>query len=124
MTQKEIVCIGCPLGCLVKLKLDSTGNAESLSGNQCKKGQEYALAEFQHPIRVLTTTVLTEGARQHLLAVRTDRPVSKEKLKEIMRATTRIRVKPPVKAGQEIVHDVLGTGANLISTGNLNDQQL
>jgi CxxC motif-containing protein len=119
MIQREIICTGCPLGCLVKLALDSDGKVESVSGNQCKKGEEYALAEFQHPLRVLTATVLTEGSQRRLLPVRTDKPVSKGKLKEIMRATAHIRVKPPVKIGQDIVHDIAGTGANLIATGSV-----
>jgi len=36
-----------------------------------------------------------------------------------MRAISRIRVNPPVKVGQEIAHNILGTGANLISTGKI-----
>ncbi|MDD5702869.1 MAG: DUF1667 domain-containing protein [Dehalococcoidales bacterium] len=119
MTQQEIVCIGCPLGCIVKINLESNGSISSFTGNQCKKGQEYAVAEFQNPARVLTATVLTEGGRRGLLPVKTDKAVSKEKLKAIMKVTAQIRVKPPVKMGQEIAHNVLGTGANLISTGRL-----
>jgi CxxC motif-containing protein len=116
MTHKEIVCIGCPLGCLVKINLEANGSISSFTGNQCQKGQEYAAAEFQHPVRVLTATVLTEGSQRRLLAVRTDKPVSKEKLKEIMRLTAHIRVKPPVKVGQKITSNIAGTGANLKST--------
>jgi CxxC motif-containing protein len=101
------------------LTVSPEGKIDKVSGNQCKKGREYALAEFQHPLRVLTATVLTEGSRRHLLAVRTDKAIPKEQLQKIMRATANLKVKPPVKAGQEIVHDILGTGANLISTGTL-----
>jgi CxxC motif-containing protein len=119
MAQREIVCIGCPLGCLVKLKLGPENNVLNMSGYQCKKGKEYALAEFQHPLRVLTTTVFIEGSRRSLLPVRTDKPVPREKLKDIMRITAQLRVKPPVAIGQGIVHDILGTGANLISTGRI-----
>ena len=119
MIQREIVCIGCPLGCLVNLKIAQNGKVESLAGNQCKKGHDYALVEFQNPERVLTATVLTDVSHRRLLSVRTDKPVSKDNLKEIMRATACIRVKPPVRVGQEIAHNILGTGANLISTGKL-----
>jgi CxxC motif-containing protein len=119
MTYKEIVCIGCPLGCVVNINLESNGSISSFTGNQCKKGQEYAVAEIQNPVRVLTATVLTEGGHRDLLPVRTDKAVSKEKLNAIMKVTAQIRIKPPVKMGQEIAHNVLGTGANLISTGSL-----
>ena len=120
MTQREVICIGCPLSCRVRLTVSPDGKIDKVSGNQCKKGQEYALAEFQHPLRVLTATVITQGSRRPLLAVRTDKAVPKEQLQEMMRATANLRVKPPIKAGQEIIHNILGTGANLIATSSLN----
>jgi CxxC motif-containing protein len=118
MPQQEITCIGCPLGCRVTLRVGPDGDIENLNGNQCKEGKKYVTAEFQYPVRVFTATVLTEGSGR-LLSVRTDKPVSKSQLKELMRAIDKIRVKPPVKIGQEVVHDILGTGANLVSTGTL-----
>jgi CxxC motif-containing protein len=119
VTLREIICIGCPLGCHVMLTLGQDGGITNVSGNQCKEGRKLAIAELQHPERVLTTSVLTEDSRRRLLPVRTDRPVPRHRLPEIIRATANIRVKPPVKVGQEIAHDILGTGANLISTGTL-----
>jgi CxxC motif-containing protein len=119
MPQAEIICIGCPLGCCVTLTVSPEGTIEKLTGNQCKEGTKYVTAEFQNPVRVFTATVLTDGGSRRLLPVRTDKPVSRSQLKELMRAVARIRVKPPVKMGQEIVHDILGTGANLVATGAL-----
>ena len=92
MIQREIICIGCPLGCHVMLTIDSDCNVESARGNQCKEGLKHAKAELQHPVRVLTATVLTEGSERRLLPVRTDKAVSKEKLNEIMQAIKKIKV--------------------------------
>ena len=118
MPHAEITCTGCPLGCRVTLTVSPDGNIESLTGNQCKEGTKYVTAEFQNPVRVFTATVLTEGVSR-LLSVRTDKPVPKSRLRELMCAIAKVRVKPPVRMGQEIVHDILGTGANLVSTGTL-----
>jgi CxxC motif-containing protein len=118
MPQAEITCTGCPLGCRVMLEVSPEGNIESLTGNQCKEGTKYVTAEFQNPVRVFTATVLTEGGGR-ILPVRTDKPVPKNQLKELMRSIAKVRVKPPIRMGQEIVHDILGTGANLVSTGTL-----
>jgi CxxC motif-containing protein len=118
MPQAEITCTGCPLGCRVTLKVGPEGTIENLTGNQCKEGKKYVAAEFQNPVRVFTATVLTEGGGR-LLPVRTDKPVPKSRLKELMRSIAKVRVKPPVKPGQEIVYDILGIGANLVSTGTL-----
>jgi CxxC motif-containing protein len=119
VSQKEIICIGCPMGCHVMLTIDSGENITGLSGNQCKEGRRHAMAEWQHPERVLTATVLTEGSSRQLLPVRTDRPVPKDQQKQIMRATAQIKVKPPVKVGQVIMANILSTGTNLIATGSL-----
>jgi CxxC motif-containing protein len=119
MPQPEIICVGCPLGCRVTFMVGPDFHIKNMVGNRCREGVKYASAEFQNPVRIFTATVLTEGSSRRLLPVKTDRPVTKTLLKELMRVTARIRIKPPVEAGQEIVHDILGTGANLIATGTL-----
>ena len=119
MTQGETICIRCPLGCRVTSTIGPDGSVQNVKGNQCKGGKTHAIAEIRHPVRVLTTTVLVEGGSRCLLPARTDKPVSRDRHREIMRATSHIRVRPPVKVGQEIAHDILGTGANLISTSTV-----
>jgi CxxC motif-containing protein len=118
MAKHEITCIGCPLGCHVILSISPSASVEKVSGHSCKEGKKYSIAEFQNPVRFFTTTLLPESGGR-LLPVRTDKPVPKSRLKELMRVTAKIKVKPPVRAGQEIVHNILGTGANLISTADL-----
>jgi CxxC motif-containing protein len=118
MLEKKVVCVGCPLGCNVTLKVRSDGDIESVAGNQCKEGKKYAILEFQLPLRVFTSTVLTESDIG-VLPVRTDKPVPKTKIVELMQAVADIRIKPPIGIGQVIVHDILKTGANLIATNNL-----
>jgi len=121
MSQAEIICVGCPLGCRVTLKVSPDFQIEKIAGNRCKEGKKYVAAEFRSPVRIFTSTVLTEGS-QRVLPVKTDRPVHKSQLKALAYAVARIKIKPPVVMGQEIVHDVLGTGANLVSTGTLKDR--
>jgi CxxC motif-containing protein len=118
MAEQTIICIGCPLGCNVTLKIDIKGEIEALTGNQCKEGREYVVAEFRAPVRVFTATVLTEtGGR--LLAVRTDKPVHKDQLKELMGAVAKLRMVSPVKAGQVLVPNILGTGADLVVSNSI-----
>ena len=119
MTQPEIICVGCPLGCRVTLTVSPDFHIEHMVGNRCREGKIYAAAEFQNPVRIFTATVLAKGSNRHLVPVKTDRPVPKTLLKELMRAVAHISLEPPVEMGQEIVHDILGTGANLVATGTL-----
>lgn len=116
--EQQIICIGCPLGCTVALKIDEQGNIETLTGNQCPEGRMYVVAEFQAPMRIFTATALT-GKEMGLLPVRTDKPVHKGQLRELMRVTAKLRVAPPIEAGQILVHNILGTGANLITSGSI-----
>ena len=118
MPEQEIICTGCPLGCRVTLEFGDNGDMKSLTGNQCKEGKEYVTAEFKSPVRIFTATVLVKGGGR-LLTVRTDKPVPKNALKELMFAIARVRVEQPIKAGQVIIPNVLGTGANVIATGSI-----
>ncbi|MBN2061184.1 MAG: DUF1667 domain-containing protein [Deltaproteobacteria bacterium] len=119
MPKNEITCIVCPLGCRIELDVGPDSHIERINGHQCKKGKEYAVMEFENPSRVLTTTLTAEGSKIRLLPVRTDMPVSRHLLRDIVKSIKEIKVTPPIRPGHIIIRDVLGTGANLISTGNL-----
>ena len=119
MTRQEIICIGCPMGCRVRLIISTDSQIENMTGNRCPEGKKYVTAEFCNPVRVFTSTIMGEGSRP--LPVRTDRPVPRDRLKELAIFVARLKVKPPVEIGQIIISDVLGTGVDLVSTGTLND---
>lgn len=117
--KHEIICIRCPLGCRAELSLDDKGNVLDVVNAQCKEGEEYAIAEYTSPVRVLTATVLTESSAKKLLPVKTSKPIHKTRLMDCMYYISKIRVGPPVKAGQVIVSNILNLGADLISAAEL-----
>jgi len=114
----EITCIVCPWGCQIKLKVKE-GEIRNMEGNKCRRGVEYVRQEFYNPQRVLTTTVKLKGSRFPLLPVRTNKPIPKKMLRKCMRYLANIEVRAVVKLGEVIVPNILGTGANIISTRNL-----
>jgi len=117
--ENEIICIICPLACRVTVNIDEEGTILGATNYLCKEGENYAIAEYKFPGRILTTTILTEDSSCKLLPVRTSGPVPKERLKEMMYFLSRIKVKPPVKMGQVILPNVLNTGVDLVSTDDL-----
>jgi CxxC motif-containing protein len=117
--ETELICIMCPLACHVMVTVDDAGNILNVANHQCKEGKEYAVAEYRFPARVLTTTILTAGASRHLLPVRSSKPIPKIRLMEVMYSLNKIRIKPPVKIGQVIVHNIAGTGVDMVSTDEL-----
>jgi CxxC motif-containing protein len=118
-TEEKIICVGCPLGCEVTLVVDDGGEVTGVSGNKCKQGREYAIKEYSNPVRVLTATVLAEGSSQPLLPVRTDKPILTTRLREAMRVLAKVRAKPPLRAGDVVVRNLLDTGADVVATSSL-----
>lgn len=115
---ETIICIGCPLGCRVTVTQDKKGKIASIKGAECKQGEKYVLKEFENPVRTLTATVRTGDESYPLLPVRTSSPVPKKLLTDIMLQTAKAGVKPPVKAGDVILKNVLNTGSDLIATSD------
>lgn len=115
METRTITCIECPLGC--RLSVDVEGcRVVKVSGNKCPKGEVYAAAEIEHPVRILTSTVIAEGLPLRTVPVRTDRPVPKEKIFDIMEEIKRFRLRKKVKVGEMLLENMLGLGVNLIAT--------
>ena len=107
--RAEIVCILCPKGC--HLKVDPARDY-AVSGNSCERGGRYGKAELSAPQRVITSTVRISGAELARLPVKTDRPIPKEKIFAAMETLKGIEIHAPVQAGDAVVKDVCGTGAN------------
>ena len=47
MEVRELICIGCPLGCPLTVKMD--GDQIEVTGNTCKRGDDYARKEVLSP---------------------------------------------------------------------------
>ena len=118
-TEKKIICITCPQGCLITVKGDAEKKTiESVEGFTCKRGKTYAENEFIHPLRILTSSVKVAGADAPLVPVRTRTAIPKELLFKGMEEIRKLEIKGPVKCGDVIVPDFLGTGVDLIASGN------
>lgn len=113
--MKEIICITCPRGC--HLQVDETTLA--VSGNSCPRGETYGRNELQHPVRVLTSTVRLTGAAIPRLPVKTDRPLPKELLRDCMALLDGITAVSPVRTGQVLAENILGTEVNIVATRSL-----
>ncbi|MGN1350702.1 MAG: DUF1667 domain-containing protein [Anaerovoracaceae bacterium] len=122
--RRSLFCIRCPKGCLIKVTdrgaAGAAGNASGLqiSGNKCPNGSDYALQEIFSPRRVVTSTVLV--ADGSLLPVKTSGPVPRDRMADVIEACRRVRLDAgKIAVGQVIIADVCGTGADLISTGEV-----
>lgn len=120
METKNLTCINCPLGCQVEVKLDG-GKVVEVTGNTCKKGEEYAIKEVTNPTRIITSSVIVEGGTgtKSQVSVKTERDIPKDKIFDVMAALAGVSVKAPVKIGDVVLENVAGTGVNIVATRNI-----
>jgi CxxC motif-containing protein len=110
------LCIGCPLGCRLEVEDDEAGTIVEVRGHSCRKGKTFAEREHHDPRRMVTTTVSVNGGRWARLPVHTTTDVPKEMVADVVRQLRSVEVAAPVERGQLIATDVLGTGADVISS--------
>ena len=118
-TIKVIRCIVCPTGCEIKVK-KVPGKKVTFEGYTCERGLEYAQQEFYEPKRILTTTVRVDKGINPLIPVRTDKPILKDKLKDVLREVAKLKVKAPIKMGDILIKNVLNLDADVIASRDLN----
>lgn len=114
---KTITCICCPKGCLVTL--DTENPEETAKGFSCPQGKEYAIGELTHPMRTISSTVEIKGGLHPRIPVKTNGNIPKEKIFEVMDEINKISVESPVKYGDILLEDVLGTGVNIVACRNM-----
>jgi CxxC motif-containing protein len=123
MVEEKIICIGCPLGCRTTLRINKQHQVVEITGYKCKEGRQYVMEEYRNPVRIFTTTVLTEKNSRPLLPVRTNRPILKSRLKEATLTLVRVKAKPPVTVGQVILPNLLDSGVDVVATDDLLEQE-
>jgi CxxC motif-containing protein len=112
----ELICIVCPKGC--RLKVDEKKDFR-VTGNSCKRGEDYGRAELKNPTRVLTSTVRIRNAAHARCPVKTSAPIPKKLIHEAMLALDPVSLNSPVKAGQVVVSNICGTDIDFVTTRDI-----
>ena len=113
--KRELTCIVCPKGCQLVVELEGK-EIISISGHTCKRGEEYAKTECTAPMRTITSTAAISGGG--VVPVKTDRAIPKELMFECMKQINEARVSPDAPIGTVVIENLLGTGANVVTTRN------
>ena len=118
-----LTCIICPMGCSmeVEVETDADGHKKVLSvkDNGCKRGEQYAAKELQNPTRTLTSTITVNGGVLPVVPVKTAGEVPKNMILQCMEVVRRAGCKAPVKRGDILLYDLLGTGINVIACADV-----
>lgn len=118
MEKKSLICIGCPMGCVLSVTLEN-GEVTEVTGNTCKRGDIYARKEVTNPTRIVTSTVKVSGGTLAMVSVKTKTDIPKGKIFDCVRALKTVCVKAPVHIGDVILKNVADTGVDIIATKNV-----
>lgn len=115
MEQRNLICIGCPMGCPVTVTLEH-GAVIKVEGNTCKRGDVYARKEVTHPTRIVTSTVRVTGGSAPVVSVKTAGDIPKEMIFPAMEALKGVVLSAPVTIGDVALRNVCGTGVDVVVT--------
>ena len=110
----RLTCIICPLGCSIEVNVENDKIVD-VSGHGCPRGIKFAETEVYNPQRMLTTIMMLDGGEYPFLPVISQEEVPKEKLRDCLSLLKKNKVKAPIKMGDIIEENILGTGVNIIA---------
>ncbi|MGN0542746.1 MAG: DUF1667 domain-containing protein [Acutalibacteraceae bacterium] len=116
--QKNIICVACPMGCGITVELADNGDIISVTGNTCKRGDAYARTECVNPVRSLATTVKVSGGIHNVVPCKSAGSLPKGKIMDCMKEIAKVEAKAPVKLGDVLISDILGTGIDIVATNH------
>ena len=92
MNQRQLTCIGCPMGCQLTATLEGG------------------------VVTAVTGTVRCTGGAAAVVSVRTAGEVPKEKVFQVAHALNTALARLPIAAGDVVIPDVCGTGVSVVAT--------
>lgn len=121
MKTDELICIGCPMGCMLTVETSDDGTM-TVTGNTCKNGEIYAKKELTNPTRIVTSTVKVNGGKGPVVSCKTKSDIPKDIIFDCMKEIKNASVDAPVSIGDVLISNVLGSGADVIATSNMDIQ--
>lgn len=120
METRKLTCIGCPMGCELSVEFEK-GKRETVkvTGNTCKKGELYAIDEVISPTRTVTGTISVSNRKNVVAPVKTADVVPKAMVMEVARGLMELSIEAPVKIGDVVCDDIVGTKVSVIATKNI-----
>ena len=112
--MSELICIACPNGC--RLTVESTAKGLIIRGNKCPKGERYGKDESTDPRRMVTAIVRTGSDEWPCVPVKTESPVSKKIITEMLDTLRTMTIHLPVARGDIVLENYKQCGADVVCT--------
>jgi CxxC motif-containing protein len=121
--KRNFTCIVCPNGCEISAEYTEAGEILKISGESCGKGKEYVTQELKNPQRTIATSVPVKNGELPLASVRLTKPVSRERIPDVMKEIKKIYLEAPVRAGDVIIPHILGFDSDVIITKSVREKE-
>ena len=112
-----ITCISCPMGCQLTVTIEDT-YVKNVAGASCNRGKDYAKTEIINPVRMVTSTVPIRGSNLKMISVKTQKPIPKGLIFDILKSLIGVEIQAPVRIGDVVVKNVCDTGVDIVATRN------
>ena len=109
--MKELTCIVCPRGCRLRVN-----DEMMVTGNACPRGEKYAVNELTHPTRTIASSIRVTNRPYTLVSVKTDKPIPKDKMFDVMQEIDKLTVEAPTRIGQIVCKNILNLDADIVIT--------
>ena len=119
--MSEYTCIVCPRSC--HICIEKVEDGWSIEGNQCKRGQTYAINEMTDPMRMLTTTVRIIGAGLNRIPVITNGEIPKVSIQKALKELYDLTITAPVRCDEVVLEDLVGTGVSVLAARSLEKEK-
>ena len=100
--SQQVVCIACPVGCRLTV-MKGPDAAVSVEGNRCPRGETYGREEALSPRRIVSAVVPTGSPDFPVAPVRTDQPLPRTLVTELLRTLYAARAPLPVRQGDVMI---------------------
>ena len=105
--KRQLTCIICPRGCALEATVQD--GQVTVTGNVCDRGQTYATNECLHPVRTVTSIVKVANRENTMVSVKTETPVAKGSMADVVAALRKLSVTAPVCVGDVIAENICGS---------------
>lgn len=115
--KHELTCIVCPRGCRIQVWEEE--GVYRCEGNQCVRGEVYAIQEVTEPRRMLTTTVRLQGSSLKRCPVVSRSAIKKSDIFKMIDLLEEISLEAPVALNQIIIENILDSGIDIVASRSI-----
>lgn len=111
----KLTCIVCPMGCTIEVEVENN-KVKEVRGYKCPRGKEWAIEEVISPKRVVMSVIKVRNGNMPTVSVKTNKPIPKDKIPELMKLLAKIEIGAPVEVGQVILEKPLNLDVKVVAT--------